>query len=44
MVNTLLLLSVVVAEEWGISITAIDAQGIGSGHTIQLGTCTDCSD
>ena len=44
MVITLLLFSVVVAEEWGISITAVDASGIGADHTIQLGTCSDCSD
>ena len=44
MVITLLLFSVVVAEEWGISITAADTYGIGADHTIQLGTCSDCSD
>ena len=44
MVITLLLFSVAVAEEWGISITAVDASGIGANHTIQLGTCSDCSD
>lgn len=44
MVITLLLFSVAVAEEWGVSLTAVDASGIGAGHTIQLGTCSDCSD
>ncbi len=44
MVITLLLFSVVVAEEWGISITAVDSSGIGADHTIQLGNCTGCSD
>ncbi len=44
MVITLLLFSVAVAEEWGISITAADTYGIGADHTIQLGNCTDCSD
>jgi len=44
MVITLLLFSVAVAEEWGISITAADTYGIGADHTIQLGTCSNCSD
>ena len=44
MVITLLLFSVAVAEEWGISITAVDVSGIGADHTIQLGNCTGCSD
>ncbi|SVD66485.1 uncharacterized protein METZ01_LOCUS419339, partial [marine metagenome] len=34
MVITLLLLSVAVAEEWRISITAVDTYGIGADHTI----------
>ncbi len=44
MVITLLLFSVAVAEEWGISITAADTYGIGADHTIQLGTCSACID
>ena len=44
MVIILLLFSVAVAEEWGISITAADTYSIGADHTIQLGNCTDCSD
>ncbi len=44
MVITLLLFSVAVAEEWGVSLTAVDADGIGAHHTIQLGNCTGCSD
>ncbi len=36
--------SLIFAEEWGISITGVDASGIGADHTIQLGTCSSCSD
>ena len=41
---TLLQFSLVFAEDWGISITGADASGIGSDHTIHLGTCNGCSD
>lgn len=40
----LLQFSLIFAEEWGISITGVDASGIGADHTIQLGTCSSCSD
>jgi len=39
-----LLFSHIYAEEWGVSLTAVDADGIGAHHTIQLGNCTGCSD
>ena len=39
-----LLFSHIYAEDWEVSLTAVDADGIGAHHTIQLGNCTDCSD
>ena len=39
-----LLSSHIYAEDWGVSLTAVDASGVGAHHTIHLGNCDDCSD
>ena len=39
-----ILFSHIYAEDWEVSLTAVDADGIGAHHTIQLGNCTGCSD
>ena len=39
-----LLFSHIYAEDWGMTLTAVDADGIGSDDFITLGVCETCTD
>jgi len=36
--------SILIGQDWELSITGKDVQNIGASHTIRLGTCEDCID